>query len=218
MRYVKWTVTAIPLILLLAFLNYTLPSHDIVRITDTYAKRVTPGANAWFWAKPASGNANSTTRDVFFIQTIRPNGKPMVYRNEDTGWGWPPYFKFNTSNLQTQAADLKSTADNPRWVVITRYGWRSDLLSIYPNAVAIKPVDGPDVTIIPWFNIVFLTVLAILLFWLWRKYRRFKEDRIDPMLDDMGEAWDSVEDQASDIGSRASGLWQRLKDMLAGRR
>ncbi len=210
MRYVKWTLIAIPLILFLAILNYNLPGHDIVRITDTYAKRVTPGANSWFWAKPASGNANSATRDVFFIQTIRPNGKPMVYRNEDTGWGWPPYFKFNTSNLQTRAADLKSTAENPRWVMITSYGWRSDLLSIYPNAVAIKPVEGPNVTIIPWFNIIFLTALAIFLFWLWRRYRRFKENRIDPMLDDMEDAWDNVED-------RATGLWARLRDLFARR-
>ena len=46
----------------------------------------------------------------------------MVYRNEDTGWGWPPYFKFDTKNLQTEAADLISSKEEPQWVILTHYG------------------------------------------------------------------------------------------------
>ena len=50
---------------------------------------------------------------LFFIQTIKKNGKPMVYRNEDTGWGWPPYFKFDTANLQADAAAARSPPGAP---------------------------------------------------------------------------------------------------------
>ncbi len=56
-----------------------------------------------------------------FIQ--RDATEVMVYRNEDTGWGWPSYFKFDTANLQTEADDLSSTAarsqmggDDPLWL------------------------------------------------------------------------------------------------------
>ncbi len=208
MRYAKWTFWTVLAVLVFAFLHYTLPQHDIVRITGTYEKRVDFGANSIFWASPDTGNAAGTVnRDVFFIQTIRPNGKPMVYRNEDTGWGWPPYFKLDTSNLQAEAADLISTKDDPKWVVITHYGWRNEFLSIYPNAVGIRPVDGPDVRIIPWVNIVILTLLALAIFMLRRMWLQFRERTIDPVLEDLDEAGDAAR-------ARAKGLWGRLAAWL----
>ena len=209
MRYVKWTFWTLLAIIVFAFLHYSLPQHDIVRITDTYEKRVDFGENSWFWAKPDSGNSpNVTNRDVFFIQTIQPNGKPMVYRNEDTGWGWPPYFKFDTSNLQTEAADLISSKDNPQWVSITHYGWRNEFFSIYPNAIAVRPVEGPDVRIIPWVNIVILTVLLIVVLMIRRMWLQFRERMVDPVLSDIDEAGDAARD-------RAKGVWGRLKAWLA---
>jgi hypothetical protein len=63
-----------------------------------------------------------------------------------------------------------------------------------------KQVPGPDVTLIPWFNINFLTVMSLLLLGLYRLLQRFKRRRIDPVLDDIGEAWDDVEGHASDAG------------------
>ena len=192
MRYVKWALWGIFWVLVASFLHYTLPQHDIVRITDTFEKRVDYGGeNSIFWAKANTGNATDTVnRDVFFIQTIRANGKPMVYRNEDTGWGWPPYFKFDTNNLQTEAADLKSTSANPQWVSVTHYGWRNEFLSIFPNAVGVKAVAGPDVRIIPWFNIILLVVLAAI-FWAIRvRWIRFREARIDPVVENVEDSWD----------------------------
>ena len=83
------------------------------------------------------GNDPTTAnRDVFFIQAKYPDDDVMVYRNEDTGWGWPPYFKFDTSNLQAEAADLKSTADAPRWAVALR--WRSAVITGSP--VVLQPL------------------------------------------------------------------------------
>lgn len=190
MTYVKWTFWAAVWILIASFLHYTLPQTDIARITDTYEQRVDFGANSLFWAGANPGNATTQQdRDVQFIQTIRSNSKPMVYRNEDTGWGWPPYFKFDTANLQAEANDLRSVADNPNWVAVRHYGWRLEFFSIFPNALAVRSVEGPDVRIIPWFNIVFLTVLFAT-FWAIRvRWIRFRERRIDPALDDLTDGW-----------------------------
>jgi hypothetical protein len=160
MAYVKWVFIAVFWLLVAAFLHYTLPQHDIARITDTYEKRIDPGENRWFWAQADVGTDGTVpNRDVFFIQTRLSNDEVMVYRNEDTGWGWPPYFKFDTSNLQAEAVDLRSTSEAPQWVVIRHYGWRNELWSVFPNAVDIRAVDSPDVRIIPWLNILILTTL-----------------------------------------------------------
>ena len=52
MVYVKWAITLIFWSLVAAVLHYTLPQHDIARVTDTYEKRIDPGENSWFWAAP----------------------------------------------------------------------------------------------------------------------------------------------------------------------
>jgi hypothetical protein len=178
MTYVKLGLILCFWVLVGGVLHYTLPQHDIARITDTYQKRVDFGENSLFWASEPVGNAaNAANRDVFFIQSVRTNDRVMVYRNEDTGWGWPPYFKFDTSNLQAEAANLRSTSDDPTWVAIRHYGWRNEFISIFPNAIAVWPVEGPDARIIPWFNIVVLTLLAAL-FWAIRvRWKRFWEGR-----------------------------------------
>jgi len=214
MRYVKWTLIAAVALIVFGFFHYNLPQTDVVRISDTYEKRVDPGDNSWFWAAPDAGNANITNRDVFFIQTIQQNGRPMVYRNEDTGWGWPPYFKFDTSNLQTEAADLKSTSEAPKWVVVKHYGWRNEFFSIYPNAVSVRRVDSPDVTIIPWLNIVILILFALVLLRIYRMVQRFRARRIDPLLEDVGDALERVGDTAETAQERASGLFGRIRGWL----
>jgi len=196
---IKWIFRLILITLLVAVLHYNLPQRDIVRITDTYEKRVDPGANIWFWSSGDAGSAaGNSNRDVFFIQTTGANGKPSVYRNEDTGFGWPPYFKFNTSNLQARAADLISKADDqtPQWVAVSHYGWRIELLSIFPNATKVKPVDGPEVQLIPWFNILFLIVFAAVFWAACVRWVRFRRARIDPtterVSDWFADKWDRV--------------------------
>ncbi len=182
--YVKWTFWIVVWVLVLAFLHYTLPRNDVVRVTDTYEKRIDFGENSIFWARSNTGESTETTsREVFFIQTMSTDDDPRVYRNEDTGWGWPPYFKFNSSNLQAKAADLKSTSENPQWVSIKKYGWRITYMSIYPNAISVKRVDGPDVRVIPWISISILVVLGCLWLAIWSRWRRFRAKRIDPLLD-----------------------------------
>lgn len=190
MRAFKWTFWIVVWGLFAAFLHYTLPQWDVVRVVDTYEKRVDFGRNAIFWAGADAGAADVQSRDVFFIQTIRSDGDPMIYRNEDTGWGWPPYFKFDTSNLQAEAADLASRADAPRWAAIKHYGWRFELLSVFPNAVAIKPVAGPGERVIPWVSIAILVLIALVLWAVIARWLRFKRRRIDPVVEDVDAAWD----------------------------
>ena len=203
MRYVKWSIIVLFWALVAAFLQYTLPQHDVARISDTYEKRIDPGENSLFWSNAATGESlNVTGRDVFFIQTRLNDDDVMVYRNEDTGWGWPPYFKFDTANLQAEAADLRSTSAAPQWVVIRHYGWRNEFLSVYPNVVSLRPVDGPDVRIIPWLNIILLTLLVAVVWALYVRWRRFRQARIDPVLDDMG-------DNLDEAGGRLKGFFRR---------
>ncbi|ARE41862.1 hypothetical protein RGUI_3721 [Rhodovulum sp. P5] len=205
MTYVKWTFIAIIVLIVGGFLHYTLPQHDVVRLIDARERQIEWGENDLFFADSSSAEnrEKSSGRYVNFISGARPNDDIEVYRNQDTGWGWPPYFKFDTSNLQAKASDMISSKEDPDWVIVTHYGWRNEYLSIYPNAVEIRPVEGPDVTVIPWFNIAFLSVFAIFGLWVWRVVARFREDRIEPMIDDMEDTFEAA-------GDRAQGIWSRL--------
>ncbi len=192
MRKVKWAFWIVVAVFVAAFLHYELPQHDIVRITNTYNRLTTVGTeNAWAYASPDTGTAESTvTRDIRFIEAAFEDGSVIVYRNEDTGWVWPPYFKYDSSNLQAEAGNLKSTAEAPKWVSVAHYGWRFPFLSIYPNAVGIKAVAGPDVRIIPYVNIVILLALLFVVFMVRRMWLQFRERMVDPAVAEVGEAGD----------------------------
>lgn len=210
MVYVKWAIILGFWGFVAAVLHYTLPHHDVVRITDTYEKRIDPGENSMFWsAHDVGADTTQASRDVFFIQTRKANGKVMVYRNQDTGWAWPPYFKINSSNLQAEAADLKSTSDNPTWVVMRHYGWRNEFLSIFPNAVKAKVVEGPDHRVINWFNIVFMTLFAALCWAVHVRWRRFRMRRIDPMLEDVEDSLHATGDAIHDRSNRIRRWFKR---------
>ncbi|SDF32823.1 Protein of unknown function [Celeribacter baekdonensis] len=210
MRYAKWTLIALIVLLVGGFLHYTLPQHDIVRIVNTYEERQDiSGWTSMFWQAPDNGSTTTQNRDVQFIQAVRPNGKSIVYRNEDTGWGWPPYFKFDTANLYTEANDAISNKDTPEWVSVTHYGWRSQVLSLFPNAMGIKPVPGPDATIIPWVNIVILTFLAVVLLLIWRMLAQFRERTITPLVEDVEDAWDVMDEKKDNAVDKVKGWFKK---------
>ena len=134
-------------------------------------------------------------------------------RNEDTGWGWPPYFKFGTSNIQAQATDLISTknAETMTWVLLRHYGWRSELLSIYPNVVRMRVIEDPEMRVIPWQNI--LTLIGFFgVFWMIRvRWLRFWVARVDPMLENVT---DTLEEAETGVRARAGRLAGRLRRLF----
>ena len=180
MTFLKWTVRFLLLLVLIAvgaFLHYTLPSTAVVQVTGTDVKRMDDGSD-----RTPDGSIAIRTRDVRFINTVTRSGKVRVYRNEDTGWGWPPYFKFDSADFTAKATSVIKS-EKQQWVAVTSYGWRIRLLSMFPNITGFKIVPKDHVHI-PWFNIVFLIVLATLIFLVVRWFRRFIDRlRIDERFD-----------------------------------
>lgn len=218
MSYVKNTIRIILFLVFGLLFHYVLPQHDVVKITSTEVIRQDFTAiNRIFYAQADSGNAELTTRDLRLVNTTkrktfllgfipREAEKVMVYRNEDTGWIWPPYFKFDSSDLQAEASATVSTPDHEQWAIITHYGWRNRFFTVFPNAVGIKPIEGPDVRIIPWFNIFFFAFLLIAALFIRAMWRQFRERSIDPALSEAGEAWDRVDARADEAKGRF-GRW-----------
>lgn len=209
---IKWGIGILAVLIVGLFLHYTLPQRDIVRITDTSNRITQIGGNWIFYSieDTGTGAETNTTRDIRFIDAVYPDGDVMVYRNEDTGWFWPPYFKWDSATLQAEAANIRSTAAAPQWVAVTHYGWRIPLFSAFPNAVSITPVEGPDVTLIPWVNIILLAVLVFVIFMIRKMWLQFRERMVDPALADAGEAWDSVETRAENARKEARGFFGRI--------
>jgi len=201
-RRIRWIVQIVLLLGVVAFFHYFLPQHDIVYIVGTDVIRTDPSG------------PDQTTRDVRYINAVRPDGRTSEYRNEDTGWGFPFYFKFDSGKLQAEAQALQSTANDPVWVVITHYGWRITYLSWYPNAVSIRRATGPDEFIVPWFNIFFLSGLALFAIWLGFRIWKFKADHIDPLIE---EAVDEVDLRTGRVIDRAEGFWARLLRLIRRR-
>jgi len=212
MKFIKHIPALLLFIIGAVLLNYYLPSRDVVRIVGTEVKRIDVDSGAPFWDRADIGTTEGETRDVRFINAQFKSGKTRVYRNEDTGWSFPPYFKFDSGDLTAKAQGLEKEED--QWVAVKHYGWRIRLFSIFPNATSMKRVSGPDVFLIPWFNIFFIGTLLLIWFLLWRAIRRWKAKRIDPTLDKVG---DSIGDAAREVsetveegGAKAKGFWRKL--------
>ena len=183
MRTFKWIIIIVPLLLVAASLHYILPRHEVVRIIGVTEQMQTLGINRFFYATNPSGEDNASSRDIRLIETMRTNEQTLIFRNEDTGWIWPPYFKFDAADMQARGRDAISDSDTPKWVAASYYGVRSEFFSIYPNVLKIRPVDGPDVTLFPWTRTIFFLALASGVGWLW-----FTLHKRRTMLRDPGEA------------------------------
>lgn len=181
------------LLLIAAFLHYNLPSRDVVRIVGTDVVREDVER------RDAEGDRVTVTRDVRFIQAKWPDGGDRVYRNEDTGWGWPPYFKFDTADLAAQATDLVSTAAAPDWVIVRHYGWRIPVLSMYPNALSIRPASGPGESPLPWFNIIFITLLVLTVLIVRRVLIILFRRHVDPVIEEIDR---EIDERAGTVGRR----------------
>jgi hypothetical protein len=213
-KKIKWGLVILALVLVGLFLHYTLPQRDVVQVINTYNRVTQIGGNWMFYSIEDTGTGAETTttsRDIRFIDAVFPDGTTtMTYRNEDTGWLWPPYFKWNSSTLQAEATNLKSDKANPQWVAITHYGWRMPLFSIFPNAVSITPVEGPDVRLIPWVNIIILATLAFVIFMIRKMWLQFRERMVDPALAEVGETFDAAGERVEAAKKEARGFFGRI--------
>ncbi len=213
MQRFKTIVRVLALLIAGLFFHYVLPQHDLVKVTSTEIIRTDfSNLNRMFYAQADSGSAEQPTRDLRLINTDkqrtfllgfipRDSTGVMVYRNEDTGWIWPPYFKFDSADLQAEAASL---ARGDEWAVVTHYGWRVRWASIYPNAVGVRTVSGPDVTIVPWFNIFFFVFLMAAVLFIRAMWRQFRERSVDPLLDAAGDQYDEVQAGVAERKGRVS--------------
>lgn len=207
------------------FLHYVMPQQDIARVTSTEIIRTDFSSfNRLFYAQADSGGVDNPTRDLRLINTerkatymfglIRGNNETMVYRNEDTGWIYPPYFKFDSSDLQAEAAASISTAEPQQWVVVRHYGWRIRFLSIYPNAVSVRPAESEDFRPFPWVNMIIFAVLIGGAVFLRAMWMQFRERTLDPLADKAGDQMDHVSADISErkgAVSRWLGTWRKKK-------
>jgi hypothetical protein len=157
-------------VLVILFLAYFLPSAEKVVITGTEVKRMD--------VEPSS-KSGARTRDVRYIVTRTLDGATLVFRNEDTGWGWPPYFKFNSGDLMGQATNFEGEQEGA--VVLVRYyGWRFPLLDQYPNVLSLELV-APEHQYVPRVAITVVVLLfgggAYVAFRTWRGRRRRRAKR-----------------------------------------
>jgi hypothetical protein len=211
---IKWGLAILAVLVLGLFLHYTLPQRDVVQVINTYNRVTQIGGNWMFYSIEDTGTGVETTatsRDIRFIDAVFPDGTTtMTYRNEDTGWLWPPYFKWNSSTLQAQATNVRSDKANPQWVAITHYGWRMPIFSVFPNAVSIRPVDGPDVRLIPWINIIILSFLAFAVLMIRKMWLQFRERMVDPALVEVGETFDAAGQRVDAAKKEARGFFGRI--------
>ena len=101
-----------------ATLHFFLPKHAVVAINGVEVKRMDAQGVI------NSGNlADGPTSDIYFINTGEPDN-PIdvgVFRNEDTGFGFPWYFKFDSADVQARAQQLNKVKN--QLALIGYYGW-----------------------------------------------------------------------------------------------
>lgn len=174
-RVTMLMLAGLSLLVLGGFLAYVLPQHRVVHVDGFEVKRVDGRAVA---VTPQQQPAPVSGSDVYFIHASNPARTDVhVFRNEDTGFGFPWYLKFDAAELQGQAQLL--ARDDNQLVLLTYYGWRIPMLKLFPNVV---DVEAWDSTTEPWpvFNIVFLGMFAVLagvIVWKFRSWRQRWRDR-----------------------------------------
>jgi hypothetical protein len=188
MKIIRWVIPLALLLAVIAAFDYAVPARQVVRVVGTEVVRQDTGTGI--------------TRDIRYINSERPNGRERVFRNQDNGW----YLKFESGNLQAKAQSRAK--DQGGWAVVRYYGWRIPIMSMYPNALGMRSVDGPDQTLVPWGRIILAIILAGLALFAWRRWVRFRTNSIDPALEGIEEAIERAD-------TRKDQLWQRLRKFFS---
>ena len=135
MKKIAFSALGLAAVLSALWLDFYLPEKSITTITGVEVKRVDKDGPIGK-ENPADG----PTMDVYYIYTSLPNDQVRVFRNEDTRWSWPFYFKFDAADVQAKAKTLEYEKKTAR---LTSYGWRINMLSWFPNVTKIDVVE-PD--------------------------------------------------------------------------
>ena len=156
MKWIKRGGLAVVLLLVAALLHYALPTTQVMRVTDSESRFIGDTGTT------ATGENRTVARDISLIYAETLDGDGVVFRNEDTGFGFPPYFKFNAETLAARAQAISSSPEaDDQYALVTSYGWRIEFLSLFPNVTALER-SGRDASHFPLFNVVFLALLAAL--------------------------------------------------------
>ncbi len=126
-RRITGATLALLLTLYGAVLCYALPRTIRARVY------VPPCCTGEFAPRP--------TIDASTVSFESPLGEPLSFRNADTGWGFPPYGKFDSEEIERELGRLaEQRTGEPVW--ITYYGFWVPVVGLVPNIVALD-AEGP---------------------------------------------------------------------------
>ncbi|ADO06289.1 DUF1523 family protein [Helicobacter pylori] len=149
---VLFILTAIFLALML-LVSYCMPHYSAAVISGVEVKRMNENENT-----PNNKEVKTLARDVYFVQTYDPKDKKSVtvYRNEDTRFGFPFYFKFNSADISALAQSLVN-----QQVEVQYYGWRINLFNMFPNVIFLKPLKENAEMSKPVFSWILYALLLV---------------------------------------------------------
>lgn len=214
LKHAKVTVAAAAILASYLFLDYTLPRYDLIKPTEIGTRRFDEDGNYIRKTSPATG----PTRDVEMIYgkaasigtdasgaekpVVHPE-QDMVYINEDTGWDWPFYFKFDTADVQSDAAYHKGEGN---FVWVKSYGWRIEFFSWFPNVLEIIKYE-PGMTVINWLRYLVVAIWLGLIGTIWHWLRRLQRN-IAARVEAAAQA---AKEKAEAIGSRVDAVGDRVE-------
>ncbi len=157
-RRIMIAIGLVVAVIVIAFFEYYLPRSVVMEITGVEYRPIGGSADE------ASTSAGQQNVGVSFITAKNPEdaNDTMEFFNTDAGL----YLKFDAGSVHSQANAL-----NGEPALITFYGWRWAILSIYPNVISVQQADA-DTSTFPYFKIVFYVLFAAALVWLYRRVRR----------------------------------------------
>ncbi|GAA7632282.1 DUF1523 family protein [Helicobacter pylori] len=149
---VLFILTAIFLVLML-LVSYCMPHYSAAVISGVEVKRMNENENT-----PNNKEVKTLARDVYFVQTYDPKDKKSVtvYRNEDTRFSFPFYFKFNSADISALAQSLVN-----QQVEVQYYGWRINLFNMFPNVIFLKPLKENAEMSKPVFSWILYALLLV---------------------------------------------------------
>ena len=147
-KFIKYFLIIVVMLfhaVLFAGINFVFPHYETTHVTGVEVKRVDKDGPITK-ANPEDG----PTRDVYYIYTQRTGEtQPTVYRNEDTRWAFPFYFKFDSAVQQARASGFEQ---NQKMVEIKYYGWNMVMYNEFRNVISMEEVteDQGSHPILSW--------------------------------------------------------------------